>query len=198
VILLGFLKKFTSHLTAPNADANLQLTEQHVVIGDNLEGTLTVIPHETIDCDEIRCELNCTETAQVIRNFYDPNIKRMVPRQVTETQTLYQANALCSPATQLVTGVTRTFKVNATIPMGSRPSFNSINDNIEWEIKGVVAVHGRPDLTTRKIQFQVVPESQRPQNQAPKIRLINCEYCQSAMPDTVLACPNCGAKRKAV
>jgi hypothetical protein len=82
--------------------------------------------------------------------------------------------------------------------MGSRPTFSSINDNIVWEIKGVVAVHGRPDLTTRTIQFQVVPESQRPQNQAPKIRLVNCEYCQAAMPETTLACPNCGAKRKAV
>jgi hypothetical protein len=111
---LGFLKKFTSHLTAPDGDANLQLSEQYVVVGDNLEGTLTIAPHETIDCDEVRCELNCTETAQVIRNFYDPNIKRMVPRQVTETQTLYQANALCCPATQLVNGVSRTFKVSAT------------------------------------------------------------------------------------
>ncbi len=195
---MGFLKNLGKRLTQPDADANLQLSEQHVILGDNLEGTLTVNPRETIDADEVRCEINCTETAQVIRNFYDPNIKRMVPRQVTETQTLYQANALCSPATQLVNGVGRTFKLSANIPIGSRPSFTSISDNVEWQIKGVIAVHGRPDLTTKTIQFQVVPESQRPQNQAPKIRLINCEYCQAAMPDTTLSCPNCGAKRTAV
>jgi hypothetical protein len=198
VILLGFLKKFTSHLTAPNADANLKLSEQYVVVGDNLEATLTVMPQETIDADEVRCEMECVETAQVIRNYYDPNLKRMIPRQVTETNTLYQAHPICSPATQLVNGVSRTFKLSVNIPMGSRPTFNSANDNIEWKIKGVVAVHGRPDLTTKTIQFQVIPESQRPQNQAPKIRLINCEYCQAAMPDTMLTCPNCGATRKTV
>lgn len=198
MIPLGFLKNFSKRLTQPDADANLQLSEQYVVLGDYLEGTLTINPRETIDADEIRCEIKCTETARVLRSYYDAAAKRMVTRMVTETSTLYQANALCSPATQIVNGVGRTFKLSASIPIGSRSSFTSINDNIEWEIKGVVAVHGRPDLTTRTVQFQVVPESQRPQNQAPKIRLINCEYCQAAMPDTTLACPNCGAKRKAV
>ncbi len=195
---MGFLKKLGEHLTAPKADANLQLLEQFVVIGDNLEGTFTVMPHETIDTDEVRCELNCIETAQVLRNEYDPVAKRMVARMVTETRTLYQANAICSPATQLINGVSRSFKLSTNIPFGSRPTFASINDNVEWQIKGVVAVHGRPDLTTPTIQFQVIPASERPANQAPKIRLVNCEYCQAAMPETTLACPNCGARRKAV
>jgi hypothetical protein len=195
---LDFLKKLGSHLTAPKADVNLQLCDQYVVLGDNLEGTLIVTPHETIDADEVRCELNCTETAQVLRNEYDPVAKRMVARMVTETRTLYQANAICCPATQLVNGVSRSFKLSANIPVGLRPTYMSINDNVEWQIKGVVAVHGRPDLTTGTIQFQVIPESQRPANQAPKIRLVNCEYCQTAMPETTLACTNCGAKRKAV
>jgi hypothetical protein len=194
---LNFLKKLESHLTAPKADANLQLLEQYAVLGDNLEGTFTVTSHETIDANEVRCELCCVETAQVIRNEYDPIAKRMVARQVTETKTIYQTNALCSPATQLVSGVSRAFKLSTNIPAGSRPTFTSINDNVEWQIKGVIAVHGRPDLTTKTIQFQVIPENQRPQNQAPKIRLVNCEYCQAAMPETILACPNCGARRKA-
>jgi hypothetical protein len=195
---LGFLKKLGNRLTTPKADANLQLCELYVVLGDNLEGTLTVKPHETIEADEIRCEIDCIETAQVIRNEYDPTIKRMVARQVIETRTIFQANPACSPAIQLINGVCRSFKLCASIPVGSRPSFTSINDNVEWQIKGVIAVHGRPDLTTGTIQFQVIPESQRPANQAPKIRLVNCEYCQTAMPETTLACTNCGAKRKAV
>ncbi len=195
---MDFLKKLSSHLTAPKADANLQLSEQFVVVGDCLEGTLAVLPHETIDIDEVRCELNCTETAQVIRNIYDPTIKRMVASQVTENRTLYQTHCVCNPATQLINGVNRDFKVNVNIPVGSRPTFNSINDSVVWEIKGVVAVHGRPDLTTRTLQLQVIPENQRPTSQTPKIRLVNCEYCQTAMPETILACPNCGARRKAV
>jgi hypothetical protein len=145
----------------------------------------------------VRCELNCTETAEVIRDVYDPNLKRMVPRHVTENRVLYQTHAICSPPTQLVPEVSRSFKVSVNIPAGARPTFMSAVDNVEWQIKGVVAVHGRPDVTTNTLQFQVIPESQRPVNQAPKIRLINCEYCQTAMPETTLVCPNCGARRKA-
>ncbi len=194
---MDFFKKIGNHLTAPKADVNLQLLDQYVVLGDCLEGTLTVMPHEVIDAEEIRCELNCTETAEVIRPVYDPVIKRTVPRQMTENRVLYQTNAVCNPPTQLINGVSRDFRVSVNIPVGARPTFTSINDNVQWQIKGVVAVHGRPDVTTETLQFQVIPESQRPANQAPRVRLVPCEYCQAAMPETALACPNCGAKRKA-
>jgi hypothetical protein len=194
---MSFLKKFSNHLVAPKATVNLQLNDQYAVLGDNLEGTLTVIAHETIDAEEIRCELGCTETVQVTRTEYDPALKRPVTRQFTENRVLYQTNAVCSPATQLVPEVSRSFKLYVTIPASARPTFMSAIDNIEWKIKGVIAVHGRPDVTTDTLQFQVIPESQRPVNQAPKIRLMPCEYCQTLMPETMLACPNCGARRKA-
>ena len=193
---MSFFKKLGNHLVAPKADAALQLLSDYVVLGDDLEGTITVTSHETIDAEEVRCQLNCTETAQVIRTEYDPVEKRMVTRQVTENKILYQTNAVCNPATQLVEGVSRSFKVSVNIPAGARPTYMSSNDNVQWQIKGVIAVHGRPDVTTKTIQFQVIPESQRPTNQTPKIRLVNCEYCQTAMPETTLICPNCGARRK--
>ena len=88
------------------------------------------------------------------------------------------------------------FNFSINLPVGGRPTFMSGTNEVRWEIKGVVAVHGRPDLTTKIIQFQVIPESQRPANQAPKVRLVSCEYCQTVMPETDLACSNCGARRK--
>lgn len=194
---MSFLKKLGNHLVAPKADVYLQLSDQYAVLGDNLEGTFTVTAHETIDAEEIRCELNCTEAVQVSRTEYDPTFKRPVTRQFTENRVLYQTNAVCNPATQLVCEITRSFKFSVSIPAGARPTFMSAIDNVEWQIKGVVAVHGRPDVTSQTLQFQVIPESQRPVNQAPKIRLIPCEYCQTLMPETTLACPNCGARRKA-
>lgn len=194
---MSFLKKLSSHLIAPKATVNLMLSDQYAVLGDNLEGTLTVTAHETIDAEEIRCELGCMEAVQVSRTEYDPTLKCPVTRHYTENRGLYQANAVLNPATQLVPEVTRSFRLCAVIPAGARPTFMSAIDNVEWQIKGVVAVHGRPDVTTETLHFQVIPESQRPANQAPKIRLVPCEYCQALMPETTLACPNCGAKRKA-
>jgi hypothetical protein len=194
---MGFLKKFSDHLVAPKATVNLMLSEPYAVLGDNLEGTFTVTAHEVIDAEEIRCELNCTETVQVSRTEYDPTFKGPVTRHYTENRVLYQAKAVCSPATQLVPEVSRSFRLCTAIPAGARPTFMSAIDNVEWQIKGVVAVHGRPDVTTQTMQFQVIMQNQRPVNEAPKIRLVPCEYCQTLMPETTLACPNCSARRKA-
>ena len=194
---MGFLKKLEGHLVAPKADVNLQLADPYAVLGDNLEGTFTVTPHEDIDADEIRCEIKCTETAQVMRNEYDSALKMTVTRQVTENQVLYQAKPPCNPAIELTNGVTRSFQFSIPIPAGARPTFMSAVDNVQWEIKGVVAVHGRPDVTTKEAVLQVIAPSERPANEQPKIRLVACEYCKTEMPETTLTCPNCGARRTA-
>ena len=194
---MGFLKKLEGHLVAPKAEVNLQLSDQCVVLGDNLDGTFTITPHEDILADEIRCEIKCTETAQVMKTEYDPTVKRMVTRQVTENRVLYQVKPPCNPATQLANGASNTFKFSINIPAGARPTFMSATDTVQWEIKGVVAVHGRPDVTTKEILLQVIPQSERPANEPPKIRLVACQYCQTEMPETILICPNCGARRTA-
>ena len=194
---MDFLKKFENHMIAPKADINLQLTDQYAVVGDNLEGTLTVTPHEDIQADEMRCEIKCTETAQVIRNVYDPACKCMVARQETEVRVLYQTKPPCNPAIGLPNGAQRSFRFSIPIPAGARPTYESVNETIKWEIKGVIAVHGRPDVTTKELNLQVIPQSARPANQPPKVRLVNCQYCQGAMREDVLVCPNCGARRTA-
>ena len=194
---MGFLKKLEGHLVAPKADVNLQLSDSYAVLGDNVEGTFTVTPHEDVQADEVRCEIKCTETERVMRAEYNPAIKAMVNQQVTENRVLYQAKPQCSPAVGLTNGVTLSFKFSVPIPAGARPTFMSAVDNVVWEIKGVVAVHGRPDVTTKETVLQVIPPSERPQNEPPKVRLVACEYCQAEMPETTLVCPNCGAHRTA-
>jgi hypothetical protein len=195
-ITMGILKKFQNRFVAPNVELNLQLNASYAVLGDTLDGALIVSPRETVDVTEIRCEISCVETAQVIRNEYDPTIKTMVARQVTETRVLYSAKPPCNPATQLINGLTKEFKFSLSIPAGARPTFQSIGDSVEWKIKGVVAIDDRPDVTTNEQSFTVILQSQRPVNEPPKVRLIECPYCQAAMPETALVCQNCGAKRK--
>ncbi len=194
-VSMGFLKKIEGHLIAPKADVNLQLADQYFVLGDNLEGIFTVSPHEDIQADEIRCEIKCLETTQVMRTEYDPAIKSMVTRQVTENRILYQVKPVCSQTTELVNGSSRAFKFSTNIPAGSRPTYTSTGDLVQWEIKGVVAVHGRPDVTSKEMQFQVISQSQRPTNEPPKLRLVACQYCQTDMLENTLVCPNCGARR---
>ena len=194
---MGFLKKLEGHLVAPKADVNLQLSDPYAVLGDNLEGTFTVTPHEDIQADEVRCEIKCTETERVMRAEYNPALKAMVNQQVTENRVLYQAKPQCTPAIALANGVSRSFKFSIPIPAGARPTFMSAVDNVQWEIKGVVAVHGRPDVTTKETVLQVIPQSERPANEPPKIPLVACQYCQTEMPETTLGLPQLRSKRTA-
>jgi len=192
---MNFLKKFEDHLIAPKADLNLQLSDSYVVLGENLEGTLSVLPHEDIIAEEVRCEVRCLETAQVWKTEYDPALKREVNRQVTEQRVLYSAKPACSPAVQLANGTRKEFKYSVNIPAGERPTFQSVTDTVTWQVKGVVAVKGRPDVTTKELLVEVILPSQRPANEPPKAKLVACLYCQALMPENVLACPNCGARR---
>ncbi|MGZ6298822.1 MAG: hypothetical protein ACXWM2_05500 [Parachlamydiaceae bacterium] len=194
---VGFFKKIEAHMVAPNAEINLQLDSQYAVLGDNLEGTLTISPREDIQAMEIRCEIECAETARVTRPVYDAAFKRTVMQQVTENRCLYSAKPTCSPATELINGLTRAFRFSINIPAGGRATFMSADDTVVWKIKGIVAVHGRPDVTTKPLEVQVIPQSERPTSESPKIRFIPCDYCQTQMPEDTLVCPNCGARRKA-
>jgi len=67
-------------LVAPKAEFNLKLNDSYVALGGNLEGTLTVTPHEDIEATEIRCEINCVETVEVMKTDYDPNLRRTVTK----------------------------------------------------------------------------------------------------------------------
>jgi hypothetical protein len=62
-IKMGFLKKFTNKLTAPEALVQLRLSNYSVVLGENLQGNLNVTSKEDFETTEVRCELACTEQA---------------------------------------------------------------------------------------------------------------------------------------
>jgi rubrerythrin len=75
-----------------------------------------------------------------------------------------------------------------------QPSLKSVDRVVAWELKGVVAVKGRPDATSRTIEVQVSLPSQVPLVQQPAT--VTCEYCGTVYPETLVKCPNCGAPRK--
>ncbi len=73
MISMSFLKKLSNRVVTPKADAYLQFSEPYAVLGEDLCGTFTVTAHETVDADEVRCELECNEALQVTRTEYDPS-----------------------------------------------------------------------------------------------------------------------------
>jgi hypothetical protein len=196
---MGFLKKFTNKLTAPDASVQLRFTNYSVALGDNLQGTYNIASKEDFESTEIRCELVCVEQSKVIREVYDPTLKRSIPRVVEESIVIYSAKPALSGPSHFTNGEIRAVPMNINIPASARPTYAGVDQRVTWTIKGVLAVDGRPDRTTETSEIQVLaPTVQAATVQREVVRtvvMIPCKYCQGLMDQTVTVCPNCGAKR---
>ena len=198
---MGFLKKFTNKLTAPDAFVQLRFNNYSVTLGDNLQGNLNVNSKEDFESTEIRCEIVCVEQAKVIREVYDASLKRSIPRVVDESVIIYSAKPALSGPSHFSNGENRSIQVNMNIPAGARPTYAGVDRRVTWTTKGVLAVDGRPDKTTETCEIQVLPQTVQAQATTVQrevihtIVMIPCKYCQGLMDQTLTVCPNCGAKR---
>jgi len=196
---MGFLKKFTNKLTAPDASVQLRFTTYSIALGETLQGTLSVASKEDFESTEIRCEIACVEQSKVIREVYDPALKRSIPRVVDESVVIYSTKPSLSGPSHFTNGEIRAVPVNINIPAGARPTYVGGDSRVTWTVKGVIAVDGRPDKTTETSEIQVlVPTVQSAAVQREVVRtvvMIPCKYCQGLMDQTLTVCPNCGAKR---
>ncbi len=198
---MGLFKKFTNKFTAPEASLQLNLDKFSVGLGENLVGTLVAYSKEDFDVTEVRCEIQCVEQAKVIKQVYDAGLKRTLPKEVMDSAVLFAAKPVLSGSIRMSNGETRNFPVSINIPAGGRPTYQGIDKKVTWTIKGVVAVDGRPDVTSRPSEIQVAPAAVQPvireKEIVREIVMIPCKYCQTLMDQTLTVCPNCGAKRTA-
>jgi len=198
---MGFLKKFTNKLTAPDATIQLRFNNYSVALGDNLQGNLNVNSKEDFETTGIRCEIFCVEQAKVIREVYDATLKRSIPRVADESTIIYSVKPALSGPSRFTNGENRIIPIHINIPAGARPTYVGVDRRITWTIKGVLAVDGRPDRTTETCEIQVLPQTVQAQAATLQrevihtIVMIPCKYCQGLMDQTLTVCPNCGAKR---
>jgi sporulation-control protein spo0M len=196
---MSFFKKFKDRFAAPNAAVSLQLNKNSFASGENIEGSLAVTSNEEFDVKEIRCEFQCVETKKRITLQYDAALKQSVPREVQESATLWSVKPQLSGLLHLTPGFSQNYPLSINIPAGGRPTFHSVEQNVAWTLKGVIAIEGRPDVTSTTIEIQVLPPSATPvikeKEIVREVVMIPCKYCGTLMPQTDVVCPNCGAKR---
>ncbi len=120
---MGFLKKFTNKLTAPDASVQLRFITYSIALGETLQGTLNVASKEDFESTEIRCEIACVEQSKVIREVYDPALKRSIPRVVDESVVIYSTKPSLSGPSHFTNGEIRAVPVNINIPAGARPTY---------------------------------------------------------------------------
>jgi len=196
---LSFLKKIAEKVTPPKVTLSLNLNKSTYFLGENLEGELTLSSNEDFDADEIRCEFQCIESVKVQKRFYDPTLKREVIRDVWENAVLYSARPCLSGPTHISKGFFGKLPFSINIPITMKPTYKGVDRRVTWEIKGVVAVKGRPDATSSIIEVQVAQPAPTPiikeREVIREVVMIPCKYCGTLMPQTETICPHCGARR---
>jgi hypothetical protein len=199
---MGFFHKLHDKVTPPDTRLELQLSKCNFALGEDLMGNLVLSAQEDFDCTQVRLEVECTESAKVVRYDYDAASRRSIARETTESAVLFSAKPALSNAAHFVNGESRSFPIKFNIPAGGRPTYVAFDRRVTWTIKGVVAVDGRPDATTHVAEIQVVQPTvvASPQVVREVIRevvKVPCRYCQTLFDQLETSCPNCGAKRTA-
>ena len=196
---MSFFKKFKDKFAAPKAGVVLQLNKNSYTLGENIEGTLVATSSEEFDCKEIRLEFQCIEKKKRMALQYEATAKREVLRQVEDSANLWSAKPSLSGPLHLTAGFSQNFPLNLNIPTGGRPTFHSVDQNVTWPLKGVMAVEGTRYVTSTTTEIQVSAPSASPvireKEIVREIVMIPCKYCGALMPQTETVCPNCGAKR---
>ncbi|MEM3952695.1 MAG: hypothetical protein QXP74_04740, partial [Nitrososphaerota archaeon] len=127
---MSFLKKLAEKVTPPRVSVKLSLSESVLLVSSD----------EDFDAEEIRCEMQCVESAKVLKRFYDPGLKREVVREVWESATLHSARVSLSGPIRISKGFSEKFPFSILIPITLKPTSKSMDRNVSWTIKGVVAV----------------------------------------------------------
>lgn len=193
--------KVKDRLTSPKAKISLQLNRNSFVLGERAEVTLAVSSDEEFDAREIRAEIECVERARRVQYEYDSMAKRNVPREVQESRTLYFARPTATGPLHITQGFSQTFLLNTNIPPTGTPTFQTFDARVLWQVKGVIAIDGRPDVTSLPTEIQVFQSSAQAATQEKEvIREVvviktSCKNCGVLMPETDTFCPNCGARR---
>lgn len=165
-----------------------------MVLGANVDGSITVSSKEEFDATEIRAELRCIEKRRRERWIYNQRLRRNIRHEYWESATLHSEDLKASGTIHIVPGFKKTFLIKVNIPAGGRETLDGMDANVTWLIKAVVGVEDRPDPTSENVELQVVRSAELPAKE--EVEMVPCEYCGAMMPLNLSACPVCGAPRK--
>jgi hypothetical protein len=204
---MGFFKKMRKAVTKPKANVLLKLNKSTYVLGEDLEGVLSVTSEEEVDVSEVRAELEANEKRKKGRYETETSTlpdgskeTKQVWKEQWETATFYTAKPQISGPVHLTTGNTRDFSFSIAIPASGQPSFMDMDGSVTWSLKVVMGIGNRPDIITPTFEVQVIKAPEPPTIIKEKliereVVLIPCKYCGALMQQTAIFCPHCGARR---
>lgn len=148
---MGFLDR----LKTPKATISISLAKAELNTREPMTGTFNVSTSEEFDIDEIRTEIWVDEFTRATGNVKVGDSSGRVT--VEETNRLHDGKVAIAGRMHVTNGFSKDFPFSINLPPGVPPSYRGRNATNTWRMKGVVAVKGRPDITSHDMEVQVNP-----------------------------------------
>lgn len=152
---LSFFRKIKEKLIPPKASISLELEKWSFSPGETIQGNLVVRSDEEINATEIRCEIECVEEIKNRIREYDRSGKRIVEKEIWNRITHFSEKPAVCSSIRLRKGSMQTFLINLNLPVSAWLTCKEAGHRLTWKMKGVIAVDGRPDVTSKTIEIEV-------------------------------------------
>lgn len=140
---------------APKGTVSVTLDKGEYSLREPLTGKINVSAAEDFDMDEVRLEIWVNEFTRASQSQDIGGTTRTVTAQ--QDNTLHNGKTTVSGRMHASNGVSQDFPFSINLPPGIPPTYRGRNANNSWKIKGVVAVKGRPDVTSHEMEIQMNP-----------------------------------------
>ena len=207
------LKKVKDGLTSPNMGFGLSVSKETYFLGEDIEGEIVLQPHEYVEVQQAIVKLSCDERVKKTRQVKkrkqtydsDGNVyysEEFVPEEYWETAQLYNKALVYNLGYLVKAGDQRRTPFKINIPLTGRPTFNSVNSNVDWNLNVEVRSNGRRNLNKSYIiQIASAPMSASQATQTSilqketirEIEVIYCRYCGTKNNARSARCTQCGA-----
>ena len=153
---MGFFKKITGALHAPEANISVNISRMTFILGQEITGSIQVSASEEFDATELRVELEDYEHTRANYRVSRPN-QPDINGTAEEHNKLYTGKATVYGPIHLTKGFTGEYNFRISVPANASTTYNGKNASNKWSIKGVIGVSGRPDVNSHEIEVIVVP-----------------------------------------
>lgn len=138
---------------APKATISVMLEKDSYSLKEPLTGTVNVSSSEKFDADEVRLEIWVNEWTKAT----EKQGTREKPITVTAQQNsvLHQSKNSIGGQMQFTDGFSDSIDFSIHLPSGVPPTYRSQNARNTWMMKGVIAVKGRPDVTSHDMEVVI-------------------------------------------
>ena len=153
---MGFFKKITGALHAPEANISLNLSQTTFILGQEITGSIQLAASEEFDTTELRVELEDNENTKAYYRVSRPN-QPDISGIAEEHNKLYSGKATVYGPIHITKGFTGEYSFRISVPANASTTYSGKNASNKWSIKAVIGVSGRPDVNSHEIEVMVVP-----------------------------------------